>query len=89
MKKLLQTCYNGLKMKAKQRIMTKSSKNTETIHWRSNLNLRGRQRSCDIINIDDIPGSVGGLARNKRLLKMLLICYLMMKCLHQWLHKQT
>ena len=30
----------------------------------SNLNLRGRQRSCDIINIDDIPGSVGGLARN-------------------------
>ena len=42
----------------------KSSKNTETIHWRSNLNLRGRQRSCDIINIDDISGSVGGLARN-------------------------
>ena len=42
----------------------KSSKNTETIHWRSNLNLGGRQRSCDIINIDDIPGSVGGLATN-------------------------
>ena len=42
----------------------KSNENTEAIHWRSNLNLRGRQRSCDIINIDDIPGSVGGLARN-------------------------
>ena len=42
----------------------KSSKNTETIHWRSNPNLRGRQRSWDIINIDDIPGSVDGLARD-------------------------
>ena len=42
----------------------KTNKNTKAITWTSDFPTRGRQSACDIINIEDNPGTLLGAARN-------------------------